>query len=150
MKFELLPGEEIITRESDDKFIVSNLRVLIKETYSFKSIALEDINSMKIIREKSKTILIAGIITACVAFYLMFFGSRPDNQAPAFGFIFSAAAILRYYTFSKRRLEFTLSKEVYTYKADAILYGELIAFVRSIEKAIGKENSTEIVDFTAK
>ncbi len=150
MKWEPLPQEEIILRESDDKFIVSNLRVSIKESYSFKSIPLQDINSMKILREKSKGILVAGIISACFACYLLFFGNPSNRQSTAIGFVFSLLAILRYYSFSKRTLEFNLTEGTYIYKADNILYGELISFVRAIEKAIGKENSTEVVDYTVK
>ena len=146
MKWEPLPQEEIILRESDDKFIVSNLRVSIKESYSFKSIPLQDINSMKILRKKSKGILIAGIIWACLTCYLLFFGNPSNRQSTAIGFVFSLLAILRYYSFSKRTLEFNLTEGSYIYKADNILYGELISFVRAIEKAIGKENSTEVVD----
>ena len=83
MKWEPLQQEEIILRESDDKFIVSNLRVSIKESYSFKSIPLQDINSMKILREKSKGILVAGIISACFACYLLFFGNPSNRQSTA-------------------------------------------------------------------
>ena len=41
---------------------------------------------------------------------------------------------------------FNLTEGSYTYKADNILYGELISFARAIEKAIGKENATEVLD----
>ena len=150
MNWELLPGEVIIARESDDKFILSNVRVLVKEEAAFKSIALEDIDSMKIIREKSKGILIAAIGAACFAACLLFFGDPTNRESAGIALVFGIVGVLRYYTVSKRSLEFTLTNGIYTYRADNVLYGELYSLVKAIEKAIGKEDSTEVVDYTAK
>jgi len=150
MELELNQGEEIVIRENDDKFILSNQRVWIKQSAGTRSIALGDIRSMKIIREKNKSILIAGVASVCIAFLLMFFDKSEDHQSSAIASVFGLVGILRYYTISKRSLEFTLNNEIYIYRADNILFGELMSLVRAIEKVLGKENSTEIVDYTTK